>query len=236
MANAYFPGVELSDPLLMEQLLAAEAQLQRDLRCSFTPRLVVPDTATPEQVAAIQEANPTTAITTEPGYDYDPRLFAGEAWGLIQLRALPVIQVNSISFNYPRATDVAYTIPQDWIRPDLKRGIINLQPVQTSSALPLNIWFLRVLGGGSLTSFIMQISYVHGLANARQDFPDLLNLIKRQAVLNILETAFIPQSDSTSVDGLSGNISMETGKYQVEIDKKVARLYDAIHGIRCAVL
>jgi hypothetical protein len=235
VVSQYFPDVTLSDREILGQLQAAEADLEHDLRTFFTPRLVVPDLATPAQVAAAQAANPGLPTITEPGYDYDPKLFQGESWGLIKLRHKPIGQIIRITFNYPLPTDVAYTVPAEWIRPDKKYGIINLVPVASNVALPLNAYILSVLGGGTMAPLLMQISYTCGLQNALADYPDLLNLIRSLAVCNIIENWFMPQSGSTSLDGLSGSISLDIDKKRDAIAKRIDKLRDEIHGIRLIV-
>ena len=232
----YMPGVLLSDDYLMDKLLSAESELQHDMRVFFTPRQVLPQFATPDQIAAAQAANPTIPIIMEPGYDYSPGLFNGESWGLINLRQAPIISVGAITFNYPLPTDIAYTIPPEWVRADLKYGSINLVPVAANTTLPLNAYFLSVLGGGYTTPFLLQINYICGLANAKQDYPELLNLIKRLAVCMVIEDLFLPQSASTSVDGLSGSLSIETAKYREQIEQRTHKLRSQIAGVRMMVM
>jgi len=235
LATTYFPTFLPTDEYLLELLLAAESELQHDLRVFFTPRLVLADSASDTDIAAAKLAFPTLPIIYEPGYDYDPKLFNGESWGLIKLRQKPIGQVLSIGFNYPQPTDNAYLVPASWIRPDKKYGIISLLPNQANVAFPLNSFLLSALGGGMTIPFLMQISYTCGLQDARADYPDLLMLCKRLAMCMLLENAFFPASGSISVDGLSQSLSMETGKYREQIEARVDKLRDAIHGVRMVI-
>ena len=86
---------------------------------------------------------------------------------------------------------------------------------------------------------MVQLSYTAGLANAAQDYPELIDVVKKKAVLSVLADSFVPQSGSISADGLSQSMSMDLGKYSEAIDEIIhgpkgsnGGLMTKIHGIR----
>ena len=226
VAATYFPGQELSDDYLWEKLCAAEAAAERALRVFFCPTEIVPQGS---------DEVPTTRWIEEPGYDYTPDMFSGDRWGLIETRQRPIISVTSMVFAYPGLTGNNFTVPPDWFRVDKKFGRINLVATTSVMTMPLNSFILSVLGGGRMVPLMLQIRYRAGLTDAATRFPDLLDLIKKMAVLSLLEDQFIPGSGSISADGLSQSISFEAAKYQEAIDHKLSTLRDAIHGQRVMV-
>lgn len=230
----YLEGVTLPDSYLEERLIAAESMIERDLRIFMTPREIVTPSTTEAQRNALIAAGNT--LEEEPGYDYDPALFQGNTWGLIQLRQRHAISVSHIGFYYPAPISLVYEIPIDWVRLDRKPGLINLVPSQTILALPLNAYILSAIGGGRNIPLMLHIRYRAGLENVRQDWPDLVSVIKRQAMLDILGDYFMPGSSSVSADGLSQSISFEAEKHQEDIDSKMTKLRSALQGIRMTVL
>lgn len=233
-ASNFFPDTPLSDEYLLEKVVAAEASAQRELRCFFTPHEMLPEGADQSEIDALTQAG--NVVTIEPGYDYDPAFFQGNTWGLIEVRQKPIIAVHSIKFAYPSPDNTLYDIPIQWVRMDAKYGRINLVPVQTTLMLPLNAFLLSALGGGRLVPLMLQVRYRCGLANAASDFPDLLDVLKKMTVLSIIEDNYTPASGSTSADGLSQTVAVDTAKYQQVIDRRVKVLRDAIHGIRIMVM
>src|SRR3546814_15149872 len=77
---------------------------------------------------------------------------------------------------------------------------------------------MQALGGGRTIPFMIQLTYVAGLANAARDYPDLLDVIKKKAVLKIVQDRYLPQSGSISADGLSQSVSVQMDQYQDVID------------------
>ena len=72
--------------------------------------------------------------------------------------------------------------------------------------------------------------------------PEILDVIKKKAVLNVLADSYIPQSGSISADGLSQSMSMDISKYSDAIDDIIngpkgtnGGLMTRIHGIRSMV-
>lgn len=230
VAQTYCPGVQIDDDYILEKLVAAEADAQRRLRCFFTPREIVPDGTSQDVIAALQAAGNTVVI--EPGYDYTPDFFQGDTWGRIDVRHRPIIAVHSIQFAYPTPQLAVYTIPIEWVRLDRKYGSINLVPIETALMLPLNAFILSALGGGGTVPLMLQVAYRAGLPNAAGDYPDLLNVIKKMAVLDIIGDQFNPSSRSDSADGLSQSLSVDMDKLGTDIDKRLDVLRRSIQGIQ----
>jgi hypothetical protein len=234
MLDSYAPGTFLSDEYLVEKLVSAERSIERDLRVFLTPREMVTPATPQADVDALVVAG--EQVELEPGYDYDPALFQGNAWGLIELRQRPAISVSKVWFAYPAPTNTVWEIPLEWVRLDRKVGRISLIPTQSIIALPLNAYILSAIGGGRTIPLMLHVRYRAGLENAATAWPDLLGIIKRQALLDILDDRFVPTSGSVSADGLSQSISFTGEKYQEEILAKVEKLRTAIHGIRVMVM
>lgn len=235
VARRYYPKVALSDEYLWDKLLATETDVARQLRTFLQPTMCLPIWATPEELAAYTDASPPVPVYQEPGYDYTPDLYSGPRWGFIEVRHRPIISITSISFTYPTPSDTLYTFPNDWIRPDLKYGVINLVPSQTAvQGVTLNAFVLSAFSGGLTVPLTLQIRYMAGLQNVRNgdNYRDLVDLIFKATSLSILEEQFIPQSGSASVDGLSQSLSLDMDKYRDMIEVRVGRLRRSIHGIR----
>lgn len=226
LAESGFPLSALTDDLLRSKIVAAETELERRLRCFLCPTTVIPQGST---------SPPDTRWIEEPGYDYGPELFDGNSWGMIMLRQRPIISIDSIVFAYPDLTSTLYTIPYSWIRIDKQTGLINLVPTQASMAMPLNTFLLSVLGGGRTVPLLLQIRYVCGLQNVAVEYPDVIDLIGKLAILSILQDAFMPASGSISADGLSQSMSFDFTKQQDAVLQRIETLRQAIHGIRSIV-
>lgn len=234
VAQSYAPDALFSDEYLAEKLLAAERDVERRLRTFLTPRQMYPQGTTADELAALVAAGLPTV--EEPGYDYDPGLFSGDTWGLIETRQRPIIAVQFIRFSYPSLSSRIWTVPPDWIRLDKKYGKINLVPAQTLGALPLSSYLMQALGGGRNVPFMLQVGYTAGLSNAAADYPDLLDLIKRWAVLSILDDQFLPASASTSADGLSQSLSWDAEKQRDALGQRLDALRQSMQGIRLAIM
>ena len=234
LINTYMPGQSVSDAYLVEKLLAATATISRQLRVFLVPTQMLPNTVDQSEIDTWTAQG--LAVALEPAYDYDPALFQGNTWGRTLTRQRPIITLQSMAFVYPTPTSVLYQIPTDWFRIDKKYGVINLLPINTSLALPLNAFILSALGGGRTVPEFIQIRYQAGLANCARDYPDILDLIKKQAVVSIYEDLFLPGSlsQSTSADGLSQSQSLgfKIDDYVTMIDKKVETLRQSLFGIR----
>jgi len=135
-----------------------------------------------------------------------------------------------------------FQIPPEWIRMDRRAGHIRLIPNSMAFAAPMGAFLLQSLTGGRTVPFMIQLRYTVGLENVLLKWPDLVSVIKKQAVLDLIADAFLPQSGSISADGLSQSLSVDMGKYSEEIDAKIdgpkgsnGGLMTAIHGVRLMV-
>lgn len=223
-------GPTFSDPYLTGKLAAAQADLERRLRVFLTPREMIPAANAQAEVDALAAAG--TLMATEPGYDFSPDLFNGDTFGLIQLRQKPILNVSRIWFTYPAPDATVFDVPLEWVRPDAKYGRINLVPTQQAVTLPLNIFLFAALGGGRSVPFMVQVRYRAGLQDVADTAPDVLDLIRYMAVLSIVDDAFLPQSGSTSADGLSQSLSFEADKLRDRVKKRVTTLRDSLNGVR----
>jgi hypothetical protein len=230
----YMSGQNIEDAYLLEKLVAATALIQRKLRTHFAPTEMLPNTASQAEIDALTAAGNTVEL--EPAYDYDPQIFVGNTWGRTLTRQRPIIAVHSMTFNYPTPNNTLFTIPIDWVRLDKKYGVINLLPTQNATMLPLNAFILSALGGGRSVPQFIEIRYRTGLENVARDYPDVLDVIKKQTVLAIAEDLFVPssRSESTSADGLSqsASIGFKIDDYSDLIDKKVESIRQSLFGIR----
>lgn len=239
MLNTYLPaGTVLDDDYLLQKLTAATSLISHRLRVFLTPTEMLPNTADPSEAAAFDLAG--TVYAFEPPYDYNPSMFIGNTWGRTETRQRPIISVHSMKFVYPTPTNVLYSIPNDWIRLDKKYGVINLLPIQNSMMMPLNAFILSALGGGRTIPEFLQIRYSAGLTNCGRDYPEVLDLILKQAVLSVAEDLYLPssRSESTSADGLSQSTSIgfKIDDYSKLIDQKIESIRSSLFGIRSWVI
>ncbi len=233
-AQTWMPGVALSDEYLLQSLRAAEAEVSRRLRVFLTPRTIVSQGTPAEEIAALKAIG--EVIVEEPGYDFSSNLFSGNRWGRIDVRHRPIIEVRRISLVYPGTGAIRSDINLSWLTIDKQYGVIQMVPSGSAGMLPMSSLLLSALNGDSNIPFFVRIQYRAGLENVAQDWPDVLNLIKRMAVTNVLSDQFIPSSGSTSADGLSQSVSFQMTNYQGAIDKSIDSLSRAIHGIKLMVL
>lgn len=236
-AQNHFSGAELTSEYIWEKLCAAEAQISRMLRVRFVPTTFFPTTPTEEQIAALDGA----PWDEDTGYDFEPSMFSGDRWGFIQTHHKPIISVSKLSYDYPGLGGVM-DISNDWLQIDKKYGHIRIVP-SASTPGSMSPSFLQVIGSGRTIPNMIQITYVAGLKDAAGDYPELVDVVKKMAVLKIIEDGFLPQSGSISADGLSQSMSVDMGKYEDTIDVILngasgsnGGLKAAIHGIRVAVM
>jgi len=225
---------DVSNAYLAGKLMAAEADAARQLRIFFRPTVMIPDDAPQSEIDALESAG--THYAQEAAYDYDSAFFQGERWGYLVTKEKPIISVQSITFNYPSPATQVWSIPDTWIRLDKKYGHIRLIPASQSFSAPLSAFIMQALGGGRTVPFMIQIRYTAGLSNPGRDYPDIIDLVKKMAILRILQDSFLPQSGSISSDGLSQSMSMDVQKWHDGIEDKLSDLRDAIHGPRVAFL
>jgi hypothetical protein len=234
----FLSGVTFSDSYLWDKVRAAESEIAHKLRVSLVPTKFFPVAPTDDQLAAIG----SMPWAIDPAYDYEPDMFYGEKWGFVVMRNTPVISIDSMIFAYPSMTDGFVTVPADWIRIDAKYGHLRLVPASPALFTTMNAFIMTALAGARTIPFMLQIAYTAGLADARNDYPELIDVIKKLAVLKVIEDSFAPQSGSISADGLSQSISADMGAYRETIDQVLngesgsnGGLMAKIHGVRLMV-
>lgn len=236
--QTFFPTAMLDGSYLLQKLVASTALIQHMLRVFLTPREMLPNTATQDEIDALTATG--AVVELEPAYDYNPDLFQGNTWGFQPLRQRPIIAVHGMQFVYPTPNNTLFQIPSEWIRTDNKYGTINLLPVTASFSMPLNAFILSALGGGRMVPNFLEIRYSAGLINCARDWPDILDVILKQTVLSIFEDWYIPgnKSESTSADGLSQSTSvgLKLRDYEDIIGRKLETIRQAMFGIRLGVV
>jgi hypothetical protein len=235
--------------MLWEKLMASEADAERNLRVFFNAVEVIPDDAPDAEIQALEDAK--TRYMLSSNFDYDPDMFREEMWGYMRLPFKPVQAVHSMVITFPSPFLSNYTVPSDWIRLDRKYGDVRLVPTTTAAVTPVGAFALQVMGGGFTYPQAIQIRYRCGLINAngtvRTSFAprwnDLVDVVKRMAILKILQDSFLPGSASISADGLSQSNSFDFDKWQSNVDTTLFGLpgsnggiYTSIHGVAGLVL
>jgi len=221
-----------SDAYIWDKLLAAEADASRQLRVFLKPTYCLPFPVPQTDVNAVPSGVPWVE---EPGYDYEPDLFQGEGWGFLVARHKPIISVDYIQFAYPQPMNTVWNLPLEWLRLDKKYGHIRIVPAGTSYSAPFSAWMMQVLGGGRNIPQMIRIRYKAGLENAAVQYPDLVDMVMKMAVLRIIDDALPVSSESVSADGLSQSRSIDLSPYRDSIKSKMDTLMDAIHGVRAMV-
>jgi len=245
MTQSFFPGISLTDDFIWESVKAAESDMSRRLRVPLVPTQFYPlgpdqDPNVQAQINALPAGMPWAVDTP---YDYDPDFFVGEKWGFINLRQKPLITVNKIRFVYPAPTIGFYDVPDDWIRIDKKYAHIRLVPATSPFVAPLNAFILQAVGGGRTIPFALHVTHQSGITDPWKTYPELIDTVKKMAVLRIIENGFLPSSGSISADGLSQSMSVDMQKYRDTIEVAIdgpkgsnGGLMTAIHGIRGSAL
>lgn len=216
-----------SDDYILSKMRAAEADAERRLRCFFGPVTVFAYEPTQEDIDSVQDKR----WVEESSYDYESHLWNTEDWGYLALRKTPTIELEKIIMAYPAPTQGFYEMPLDWCRLDKKAGQIRFVPTATAVNMgPLSSYLLSAMAGGRDIPGMIQIRYRAGLKNAAEDYPDLLDVVQKMAILRIIQDAFLPQSGSISADGLSQSLSVNVADYESTIDHKIGVLFYSIHG------
>lgn len=233
-------NITLTDDYIWDKLLAAEAEIGRELRVPLVPTKFFPLRPTQDQIDSLPPGMPWGV---DPGYDYDAGFFRSERWGFIVARQKPIIEVQEVRFVYPDQHGGLFVLPPEWVRMDARYGHIRFVPATQTFAAPLSAFLMQALGGGRSIPFMIHLTYLAGLENVARDYPDLLDVIKRKAVLKLIEDRFMPQSGSISADGLSQSISVQMENYQQVIDHTLygpkgtnGGLMAAIHGVRVGAM
>lgn len=238
-AQTHFGGVKLSQDYIWEKLRAAEAEASRILRVRFQPTMFFPDDPTEDQVSALNGM----PWELDQGYDYDPDMYQNDRWGFFKTHASPLISVEKVRFSYPAIGGVNFEIPTEWLQLDKKYGHVRIVPLSASAAAMLTPFVMQLISMGRVIPNMVHITYVAGLQNAAGDYPELVDVVKKMAVLKIIEDGFLPQSGSISADGLSQSVSVDMAKYDEVIDRTLngqpgtnGGLRVAIHGVTLGVM
>lgn len=126
---------------------------------------------------------------------------------------------------------------------DAKYGHLRLVP--TSNAVLTGLMGVTIMGmavGRTIPSMV-RLTYTAGLQDVESTYPELLDAIKKLAVVKVVGDAFLPQSGSISADGLTESLSVDMAKYHEGVDHILngppgsnGGLMTKIHGIRAQVV
>lgn len=231
--------IKVSDDYIWNKVRAAESEIAHRLRVPLVPTRFFPVKPTQEQIDALDGL----AWEDEVGYDYQPTMFERDKWGFIVTRQRPVISVQRLRFAMPSASGSYFDIPPEWIRLDEKYGHLRILPTTNASLIATSVMGMTALTWQSTIPTMIQLEYTAGLTDVENKYPELLDAIKKQAIVKIVSEAFLPQSGSISADGLSQSVSVDVSKYQEMVDHIIdgpdgtnGGLQSKINGIRSMVI
>lgn len=225
-ASLYSQLDKVSDDALWDALRAAEAHVARALTIPLEPTEIFPDPPTPAELDAIQGR----PWRLEPGYDLPVDFFTQSVWGALKLRVRPIIDIHRIQMVYPNQGGVTFEIPVAWLRIAHKAGQIQVFPSAQVVSIPMSVFTLQAIGAGVTIPYMIRIRYTAGLENVERDYPDVLKLVLRSAVLSVLRDSFQPQSASISADGFSKSLSADIAKMGEDIEAQAAQLREQLLG------
>lgn len=239
-ARGAMPSVKVTDDYLWDKLRAAESEMSHELRVPLVPTTFFPSQPTQDEIDAL--GGKPWGI--DPGYDYDPQAFGyNDKWGMIKAKNKPVQSVSRVRFAYPGGEGAHYDIPLDWLRIDGKFGTIQFVPSSTAFIAPLNAFVMQAIGNGRMIPLAVQLTYVAGLLDAAQRYPELIDAIMKKATIKVVEDLFLPQSGSISADGLSQSLSNDMDAHRETVERIInggkgtnGGLMTSIHGIRVGTL
>ena len=238
-AAGVLQDVKISDSYIWSKIRAAESEIAHRLRVPLVPTRFFPIHPTQDQIDALDGM----AWAVEVGHDYMPDMFERDKWGFIVTRQRPVISVERLRFAMPSADGSYFDIPKEWIRIDTKYGHLRILPTTNAYLVTTGIMGMTALTWQSTIPNMIQLEYTAGLTDVETTYPELLDVIKKQAVCKIVTDAFMPQSGSISADGLSQSLSVDISKYQETIDHIIdgsdganGGLQAKINGIRSMVI
>ena len=226
LSGTNFNFSAISDDALWQSMVAAEADLARKLGVSLSPIEIFTDPPTDEEL--IELAGKPYLI--EPGYDLPPNFFGIGKFGCFRLRQVPVVEIKSIKLVYPNTGSILFNIPIEWVRCDYKYGLIHIFPSRMVTTVPLSIFTMQALTSGVNVPNMIRVRYSSGLKNVVQDYPDIVALAKRMAVLRIINDSWLPLSESISADGLSQSQSNDIEKLQKVVDNQIDALKTRVLG------
>lgn len=231
--------VVVSDDYLWSMIRSAESELAHTLRVPLVPTMFFPKQPTQDQIDALGGM----AWEVESAPDYEAQMFAGDRWGYIVTRQKPIIGVHNMRFVYPTEANGYYDIPLEWLSIDKKYGHIRIVPTSNAVLTSMAGMVMMNLAGGRTIPSMVHLEYSAGLTDVEINWPELLDAIKKMAVLKVISDAYLPQSGSISADGLSESISTDMGKYHETVDRIIngppgsnGGLMARLHGIRTMVI
>jgi len=238
-AAGVLQDVKVSDDYLWDKIRAAESELAHQLRVPFVPTRFFPRQPTQEQIDALDGQ----AWEVESAPDYEAQMFAGDRWGYIVTRQRPLIAVHLMRFVYPTENNGFFNIPLQWLSLDKKYGHIRIVPTSNAILTGLAGMVMMNLAGGRTIPSMVHLEYDAGLTDVETNWPELLDCIKKMAVLKVVGDAYLPQSGSISADGLSESVSVDMSKYHEAVDHIIngadgsnGGLMSKLHGIRMMVM
>lgn len=227
----YLP-LTISDDFLWAKLKAAEADAAHSLRVLLAPTTVFAGDPSQAEIDALVGA----PYVVEPAYDFEPGMGMGDRWGFIVTRQKPILSIQSVHYVWA-GPEPLFVIPPAWIRCDRKYAHVQFVPTVGAANMNLSSYMLQALGGGRVIPQMIHVRYTAGLENVARDYPDLLDLIQRMAMLRMLGDAMLPASGSISADGLSQSTSPpDLDKMGTALDAALSKIRDRIHGIRVAFI
>ena len=237
-SSGVLQDVKVSDDYLWEKIRAAESEIAHTLRVPLVPTRFFPNPPTQDELDALDGM----AWAVEVGTDYDPTMFERDKWGFIVTRQKPIISIDRMRFAYPTQGAGFFDIPQQWLTFDAKYGHIRIVPSTNAVLTNMSGFVMTNMASGRTIPSMVQFTYTAGLTDVANTYPELLDAIKKKAVLKVVGDAFLPQSGSISGDGLSQSISADMDKYHDMIDHIIngstgsnGGLMAKIHGIRLMV-
>ncbi|ENE5752102.1 hypothetical protein ABNO07_003580 [Salmonella enterica subsp. enterica serovar Bareilly] len=214
-ASGAMREVQLTDDYIWDKLRAAESEVAHTLRILLTPHQVFPDDPTEDEIAALDGM----PYIVETPYDYSPNMYDRDKWGYFVTRQRPIISVQRLRFRLPSADSQFFDIPLEWLKLDEKYGHVRLLPTTNASLVTSSMLGFTALTWQSIIPNMLNLTYQAGIKNAHEDYPELIDAIKKMAVVKIITDLFLPQSGSISADGLSESMSTDVAKYQEQVDK-----------------
>ena len=229
-AVARYLGATPSSDYVWDKMLAAEADVKRELHVFLEPTSLFPSDPTPAEITAL--AGKPWAV--DPGYDYDADMTQPGGWTFVALRQRPVISLESVKFSYPSMGTI-FEVQPNWIKLDRKYGHLRFAHAGNGFVSQIGAQMVGAMGLQTSPQFI-EVRYTAGLKNAAADYPDLLDLVHRMAMIRMMGESMMPASGSISADGLSQSTSApDLEKLQGGVDRMLETLRQRIHGIPLVV-
>jgi hypothetical protein len=213
-ASGAMREVSLTDDYIWQKVRAAESEIAHTLRILLAPHQVFPGEPTQEEIDALDGM----PYLVETPYDYSPHMYDRDKWGYFITRQRPIISVQRLRFVLPSQDSQYFDIPMDWLKLDEKYGHVRLLPSTNASLVTSSMLGFTALTWQSIIPNMLNLTYQAGIVDAEENYPELVDAIKKTAVVKIITDLFLPQSGSISADGLSESMSTDVTKYTDQID------------------